>query len=479
MLRSTVGVLVLATAWTAVARERIEVSSDGQETVRLKDASAAPVGTARTGVPYGTVPDWSNTLRRQCGGLAVADLNGDGWNDVVVGCYISNSYPPYTDWENLIYYNTGGQLEASPSWVSTDEVSTGDVQVADINGDGYPDIFAANGGSSMSPCVIYFGSPTGPSPAPGWTSNIPARCWTNYALPFDFDHDGDPDVLICGQGNSSSDPYRPMFLFRNHNGTLETVPSWQSAETSIQNFLAAADYDGDGWEDVAVSKWANFQSGVYRNLAGTLATTPAWTVGNTDTDKGVGWADVNGDGWPDLALGHSPTRLYTNAGGTLTLTWNAVAPYFGHSDLRFCDVDRDGDPDLAEIHFSNGKAQLYVNTGGALDPVPAWSYDSPDVGTALAFGDINGDRRPDLVLGFSGVPSVVVFYARPPAVVPGDLNCDGARNFDDIDPFVLALSGYDAYDAEYPACNWLNADANGDGAVNFDDIDAFVALIGT
>jgi len=63
--------------------------------------------------------------------------------------------------------------------------------------------------------------------------------------------------------------------------------------------------------------------------------------------------------------------------------------------------------------------------------------------------------------------------------VPGDLNCDGAVDFDDIDPFVLALSGYDAYDAEYPACNWLNADANGDGAVDFDDIDAFVALIGS
>ena len=42
-------------------------------------------------------------------------MNGDGWVDVVVGCYISNSFPPYTDWENLIYFNTGGHLEASPS----------------------------------------------------------------------------------------------------------------------------------------------------------------------------------------------------------------------------------------------------------------------------------------------------------------------------------------------------------------------------
>lgn len=61
---------------------------------------------------------------------------------------------------------------------------------------------------------------------------------------------------------------------------------------------------------------------------------------------------------------------------------------------------------------------------------------------------------------------------------PGDLNCDELVNFDDIDPFVLALGGYAAYQAQYPRCNWLNADCNEDGQVDFDDIDAFVALLG-
>ncbi len=60
----------------------------------------------------------------------------------------------------------------------------------------------------------------------------------------------------------------------------------------------------------------------------------------------------------------------------------------------------------------------------------------------------------------------------------GDMNCSGAVDFDDIDPFVLALSGEAAYAAEYADCRWLNADCNGDGAVDFDDIDAFVAAIG-
>ncbi len=62
--------------------------------------------------------------------------------------------------------------------------------------------------------------------------------------------------------------------------------------------------------------------------------------------------------------------------------------------------------------------------------------------------------------------------------LPGDLNCDGARTFDDIDPFVLALAGEAAYAAQYPGCDRLLADCNGDGDVNFNDIAAFVALIG-
>jgi hypothetical protein len=236
--------------------------------------------------------------------------------------------------------------------------------------------------------------------------------WNNYAMPFDFDHDGDIDVVTANQGNSPVDPYRPMFVFFNNDGTLSTVPGWQSLESSIQNFLAFADYDGDGWEDLAVSKWANFESGIYRNINGALGVAPVWTTGDTDSDKGVAWADVDANGWPDLALGHDPTLLYGNSNGTLSQVWSSGATYFGHSDIRFCDVDLDGDDDLAEVHFSDGKVHVYLNNNGVLDSSPSWTYDSSTVGTAIAFGDINGDTWPDLIVGNSGDPSVKVFYAR-------------------------------------------------------------------
>jgi hypothetical protein len=55
-----------------------------------------------------------------------------------------------------------------------------------------------------------------------------------------------------------------------------------------------------------------------------------------------------------------------------------------------------------------------------------------------------------------------------------DLNCDGAVNAFDIDPFVLALTDQPAYSLAWPACPVMNADVNQDGEVNTFDIDPFV-----
>jgi hypothetical protein len=59
----------------------------------------------------------------------------------------------------------------------------------------------------------------------------------------------------------------------------------------------------------------------------------------------------------------------------------------------------------------------------------------------------------------------------------GDLNCDGAINAFDIDPFVLALTSPETYGELFPACDYMLADINGDGAVNAFDIDPFVELL--
>jgi hypothetical protein len=87
-----------------------------------------------------------------------------------------------------------------------------------------------------------------------------------------------------------------------------------------------------------------------------------------------------------------------------------------------------------------------------LDPL------NPDLGTIHVWGTVRGS-----------------VYVPPPAV--GDVNCDGALNTFDIDPFVLALTAPASYAAAYPTCEISAADINGDGAVNTFDIDPFVLLL--
>ena len=62
--------------------------------------------------------------------------------------------------------------------------------------------------------------------------------------------------------------------------------------------------------------------------------------------------------------------------------------------------------------------------------------------------------------------------------VPGDMNCDGALNGADIDPFFLALGDPAAYLLAFPNCDPLNGDINGDGTLNGGDIDPFFRCLG-
>jgi hypothetical protein len=58
------------------------------------------------------------------------------------------------------------------------------------------------------------------------------------------------------------------------------------------------------------------------------------------------------------------------------------------------------------------------------------------------------------------------------------MNCDGTVSAADIDGFVLALTGGESgYGAQYPNCEFLNADCNADTQVSAADIDGFVALL--
>ncbi len=89
----------------------------------------------------------------------------------------------------------------------------------------------------------------------------------------------------------------------------------------------------------------------------------------------------------------------------------------------------------------------------------------PDAGVAMTGGPY------ELVGGFWAVRLVSAFAT-------GDLNCDGSVGFGDINPFVLYLSNFAAWQATYSGCPPEVGDINGDGLYpDFEDINPFVALL--
>lgn len=136
--------------------------------------------------------------------------------------------------------------------------------------------------------------------------------------------------------------------------------------------------------------------------------------------------------------------------------------------------------------------QLRVHWRTAADPawqnIPLVPTATPDNYTAQIPGPLTGHTVDYYLtaadnsgraesLPRSAPAGFYTFTVAPPDYPTGDLNCDGSVNFDDISPFVVALSGESAYEAAFPNCLWLNADCNNDDTVNFDDINPFVQLI--
>lgn len=458
--------------------ERIEISDDGRVVVTGDPFPAESGGTVTlgAGIPFPTAPDLTLELRRQVGGIKVADMNGDGRNDIVVGCYISSSFPPYDDWHDFILYNDyenePSDLGAWPMWVSDNETHTGDVQVGEVNGLPGLELVTIHGGSLTPNSVrVFAGSASGPETSASYVCSTPQNVWGTSGLLVDLDNDGDMDLVTSNQGLSPS-PFRPMYQFENEGGALTVAPVWQSSEQSIQGGLSAGDLDEDGFLDIGVSKWVNFESGVYWNNAGTLDVNQGLFIGNTEDERGTVFADFDNDGTLDLAVGGGPTRWYAYDGASLLGQWAANPPFQSTpQDMVSHDVDGDGDPDLAEIIFSDGRAHIYQNNGGVLDTDPTWTFDASEVGTAIAFGDINGDGLDDLVTGYAGNTCVRVFLAQPASGCLADLAppFGGVLDFSDVTAF---LSGFAAMD---PAVDF----APPAGVFDFSDVVTFLGVFGS
>jgi hypothetical protein len=157
-------------------------------------------------------------------------------------------------------------------------------------------------------------------------------------------------------------------------------------------------------------------------------------------------------------------------------TWNPLpvtdAGSYGYIDLQ---TDSAGNAYVVYEDNSADKLMLAAESGGSFAHFEIYEPADGGAGPALR---IRNDRVHVLTWDRVAEELVHLEGPLPSSGKPGDLNCDGAFNGADIDPFFLALGDPAAYALAFPDCDINLGDMNGDGAVNGGDIDPFFECLG-
>ncbi len=357
-------------------------------------AILGPSRRADSSVPLQVPPVWESTDSTYSTGGAVADVNQDGWLDLLVGNGNDMDSEP-----NDLYYNQGGMLETAASWSSSNSAYSGHIAIGDVDNDGDVDM-AVSWYGAFDPWLDDLYRDIGDSleSNPSWH---PAMSDTDnsFCCAFgDVDGDGDLDLAFaCGEAYTGRSQASKLYL--NQGGVLDSVAVWRSRPGYAYG-VAWGDVDGDGDLDLALGR-QDQTNDIYYNDDGVLDTIPGWVSDDSEGTNQIAWGDVDGDGDLDLAVSNtdvpSSCKVYYNVGGVLETTpsWVSQDAKEYYSCVAWGDVDADGDLDLAAGGWWE-PVVVFENLGGALSTTPAWSWDSGNpwdlVCEEVVWTDIDNDR---------------------------------------------------------------------------------------
>ncbi|HZF31205.1 MAG TPA: tandem-95 repeat protein, partial [Gammaproteobacteria bacterium] len=176
---------------------------------------------------------------------------------------------------------------------------------------------------------------------------------------------------------------------------LSTAPQVLGGE-ALGNDVAIADLDGDGDLDIVVAAGAGASNRVFRATAGGYVSTPLANAAAGSRAVAVG--DVNGDGFLDIVFaGPNGSRVFLNTGSGGVFTAGASVGSRAAQDVALVDLFGDALPELV-VANADGDAQVFRNTGGAFALELALATGPA---TSVGAADFNGDRSVDLVFGRS------------------------------------------------------------------------------
>ncbi|MBN2005559.1 MAG: FG-GAP repeat protein [Anaerolineae bacterium] len=410
--------------------------------------SASPAWTAET--------DQANAEFGHAVGTA-GDVNGDGFDDVIVGAYNYDSGQT-DEGQAFVYHGGAAGVNATANWtVESNQAyaylgySVG--TAGDVDGDGFADIIIgvycySNGQSDEGQARVYHGSATGLNATPDWaveSDQVEVNFGWSVGTAGDVNGDGYADVIIgAPNANNGQVGEGQAFVFIGAAKGSDTVPAWiaegdQNNATFGYSVATAGDVNGDGYAEVIVgaNSYDNGQADegrvfVYHGAAAGLNATPNWSAESNQAGAFFGYSvatagDVNGDGYADVIVGacyynNGQThegRAFVYHGGAAGL--NATAAWTAESDRIDAelgvsvgtagDVNGDGYDDVivGAYRYDNGLAnqgRAYVFHGGpsGLNTTAAWIVDSNHAGAYFGVsvgtaGDVNGDGYADVIVG--------------------------------------------------------------------------------
>lgn len=404
---------------------------------------------------YQPIPDASND-KTEFSVAPAGDVNGDGFADVIISVYISE-YGICKAGNAFLYYGTRNGVSALPVWTGTCnqvEANYGAsvAYAGDVNGDGYADVIVgashfSNGQSNEGAAFVYYGSPTGLSKTPNWTSEsnqANAFFGASVSTAGDVNKDGFSDIVIGAPmfDNGETNEGRAFVYFGSANG-LSVMTAWTAESDQVSaNFgktvACAGDVNGDNYSDILIGA-PNFDNGQVNEgrafiFSGTimgLSSAPSWTGESNQAEANYGNSlasagDVNGDGFGDVVIGASRYdenqsnvgKIYVYLGSAngfslypdWTFTGDQLDGNLGISVSGGGDINGDGFHEIVVGSTSSSedlhKGKVYIFNGSRrgmtqdITIINNETYPNATLGNSVATaGDINGDGYADVIAG--------------------------------------------------------------------------------